>query len=105
MPNSSPSSPSPRSAKRRKVDPSLQYRWGIIGVALAIGFFAWYLFTSGESRSPNKTELTKPQEKIVCPRCLNDPEKKLKCSLCGGLGHIWVNVEDPPPATRAPQPR
>ena len=40
----------PQTPRRRKVDPSLQYRWGIVGVFLAVGLFAWYLGTRGESR-------------------------------------------------------
>ena len=75
-----------------------------MGVALAIGFFAWYLFTSGDSRTPYKSSITQNQEKIICPRCGNDPELKLKCSLCGGLGLIWVNKE-PETTNRLPRPR
>ena len=102
MPNPAPSS---KPAARRKVDPALQYRWGLVGVVLAIGFFAWYLFTSGSSRDPLKSGINQAQEKIVCPRCENDAERKLKCSLCGGLGYIWVNKEPEKTTSRTNRPR
>lgn len=30
------------------------------------------------------------QTKINCPRCNNNAEKAPTCSLCGGVGHIWI---------------
>lgn len=39
--------------------------------------------TGKPSRAPNQT-------KINCPRCNNNAEKAPTCSLCGGLGHIWI---------------
>lgn len=84
-------------SSRRKVDASLQYRWGVVGVVLAIGFFAWYLGTSGNTRQPtSRGDIRQNQEKILCPRCQNDPERKTNCSLCGGLGQIWVDKNRDP---------
>jgi hypothetical protein len=103
-----PSSPPARPVRRRNAASNMQYRFGLVGLALAIGFFVWYLSTSGQTRQPTSiSEARKNQEKIVCPRCRNDAEKKLKCSLCGGLGYIWVDkTRDPgrPPADSAPPP-
>jgi hypothetical protein len=101
----SDTSPSPKPLPRRnKVDKSLQYRWGIVGFILAAAFFGWYITTSGENRNPNKSAATSNLEKIVCPRCNNEPGKKEKCSLCGGLGLIWVNLDvDPGPRGRQPR--
>jgi len=98
--------PSPRrTPPRRRKDSALQYRWGMVGLILAIGFFAWYLNSRGVTLSPVKPGegATKNLEKIVCPRCKNDPEKKPNCALCGGLGFIWVDkTRDPGNATNTP---
>jgi hypothetical protein len=39
--------------------------------------------TGKPSSAPNQT-------KINCPRCNNNAEKAPTCSLCGGVGHIWI---------------
>lgn len=76
----------------RKVDQSLQYRWGIVGCLLAIGFFVWYIKTSGNERSAGDRGLiNKDLVKIVCIRCNNDPVAKKTCSLCNGYGYMWVD--------------
>ena len=92
----------PQTPRRRKVDPSLQYRWGIVGVFLAVGLFAWYLGTRGESRQ-QRTQLDQFYEKIICPRCNNEDPQKTNCSLCGGKGFIWVDTRvDPGPGRERP---
>ena len=82
-------------AVRKKVDPSLRYRWGIVGIVLPLLIFGWYLYTSGRvgagNRNPQKAEWMKNYVKIVCPRCGKDPELMKNCSLCNGLGYIWVD--------------
>ena len=93
----------PNSAPRKKVDPALQYRWGIVGIVLAALFIAWYMGTGGQSRSPVRGEATKNLEKIVCPRCNNDAAKKLECALCGGLGFIWVDTTKDRPREAPPR--
>lgn len=81
-------------SSRPKVDKSLRYRWGIVGIVLPILIFGWYLVTSGRIRldNPNKGEFLKGYVKIECPRCNRDPELLKKCSLCNGLGYIWVDT-------------
>lgn len=75
---------------KRKVDQSLQYRWGIVGVVLALAGLVWFAHTSGilknfsDTREPNNV-------KIVCPRCEGVAERKTNCSLCRGTGIIWVD--------------
>lgn len=91
--------------RRKKKDPALQYRWGLVGILLAVAFFAWYLSTSGDQRQPARATATRNLEKIPCPRCNNEEGKKENCSLCGGLGQIWVNLDvDPGPGGRRPAP-
>ena len=80
------------SLNRPKVDKSLQYRWGIIGLVLVVAFAVWYARTSGESRSfLQQSDSTRNLVKIICPRCNNEEPRKKECSLCGGLGSIWVD--------------
>jgi len=74
---------------RRKTDQSLQYRWGIVGVVLAIAGFIWFANTGVLKNSTDLRE--NPNVKIVCPRCGGDPEKKPNCSLCRGTGFLWVD--------------
>ena len=94
-----PNSVKPPPSRRR--DSALQYRWGAVGIVLAAGFFTWYMITSGETRQPHRSEATRNLEKITCPRCMNEPGRKESCSLCGGLGSIWVNTDiDPGPGGR-----
>jgi len=75
---------------RRKVDQSLQYRWGIIGVVLAVIGLVWFARTSGILKQTSETR-ENPNVKIVCPRCEGDPVKKAQCSLCRGTGFLWVD--------------
>ena len=83
------------SATRQKVDQSLRYRWGVVGVVLPALIFAWYLYTNwqrlGTDRDSGKAEWMKNFVKIVCPRCNNEPDKIKGCTLCNGLGYIWVD--------------
>ena len=84
----------PNPATRQKVDQSLRYRWGIVGIVLPVLIFAWYLYTSGRlgvGKNPEKTEWMKNYVKIVCPRCNGDADLMKNCSLCNGLGSIWVD--------------
>ena len=74
---------------RRKTDQSLQYRWGIVGVVLAIAGFIWFANTGVLKNSTDLQE--NPNVKIVCSRCGGDPEKKPNCSLCRGTGFLWVD--------------
>lgn len=78
-------------SKRHKVEQSLKYRWGIVGVILAIGFFLWYVKTSGDQRNPDLDMQNDNLVKIPCIRCLGDPEGKKTCSLCNGYGAMWVD--------------
>lgn len=78
-------------AKRHKVEQSLKYRWGIIGVILAIGFFLWYVKTSGNTRNTDQNIHNANLVKIPCIRCHGDPEAKKSCSLCNGYGSMWVD--------------
>jgi hypothetical protein len=88
----------------RKVDPALQYRWGLIGLVLVVLMGFWYARTyAGRSTFMEQSESTRNLERIVCPRCTNDPVKKATCSLCGQLGYIWVDKTlDQPQAKTAP---
>ena len=74
---------------RRKTDQSLQYRWGIVGVVLAVAGFIWFANTGVLKNSTDLQE--NPNVKIVCPRCGGDAEKKPNCSLCRGTGFLWVD--------------
>lgn len=73
----------------RKVDKSLQYRWGVVGVILAMAGLVWFAHTSGilkyhsETREPNNV-------KILCPRCGGNTTIT-NCSVCRGKGIIWVD--------------
>lgn len=79
----------PNSAKR-KVDQSLQYRWGIVGVVLAVAGLIWFAHTSkilknfSDTREPNNV-------KILCTRCGGDPARMTNCAVCRGKGIIWVD--------------
>jgi hypothetical protein len=85
-----------------KVDKSLLYRWGIVGIVLAVGLSLWYAETSGRTDT-EKTEWLKNYVKIACPRCNNDPAKVTNCSLCNGRGFIWVDkTKDFPEEVKIP---
>lgn len=88
---------------RNKVDKSLLYRWGTVGIVLAVALSYWYAKTSGRT-APEKTEWLKNYVKIPCPRCNNDSEKRDSCSLCNGRGFIWVDKtrEDIPDEVQIP---
>lgn len=90
--------------KSRKVDQSLQYRWGLAGVVLVALLGMWYTRANvGRNSFMDQSESTRNLEKIVCPRCTNDPILKKDCALCGQLGYIWVNTSlDEPKAKSAP---
>ena len=77
-------------SKRRKVDQSLQYRWGIVGSILAIAGLIWFADTSGILKYTKDVQ-ENPNVKIVCPRCGNDTAKRTNCSLCRGTGYLWVD--------------
>ncbi|MDY0145008.1 MAG: hypothetical protein RBS84_03325 [Kiritimatiellia bacterium] len=92
----------PKAPRRRKVDPALRYRWGVVGLILAIGLFLWYLRTSGVTRQA-QTDISRYYEKIICPRCNNEEPLKATCSLCGGKGFIWIDTRvDPGPGREQP---
>ncbi len=74
---------------RRKVDQSLQYRWGIVGAILAVAGLIWFSQTGILKNTLENQE--NPNVKIVCPRCSADPAKRTNCSLCRGLGYLWVD--------------
>ena len=79
---------------RRKVDKSLQYRWGIVGVLLVAAFSFFYWKNNVGLTSTNdqlKAEWEARYVKITCPRCNNTEPQKTTCSLCGGMGFIWVD--------------
>ena len=76
--------------QRRKVDQSLQYRWGFVGAILAIAGLFWFAKTSGILKYTAET-YENPNVKIVCPRCSGDDVKKMSCSFCNGKGFIWVD--------------
>ena len=84
----------PNSVARSKKDPALRNQWGIIGILLAILLAGWYLYSSGRlgvEEDPEKKEWLKNYVKIVCPRCNKNPDLQKNCSLCNGLGYIWVD--------------
>ena len=85
----------PNSVARSKKDPALRNQWGIIGILLAILLAGWYLYSSGRlgimEEDPAKKEWLKNYVKIVCPRCNKNPDLQKNCSLCNGLGYIWVD--------------
>ena len=76
--------------KRRKVDPSLQYRWGVVGAVLSFVGLIWFAETSGILKQASDTR-ENPNVRIVCPRCGGDPVKMTNCSLCQKTGFIWVD--------------
>ncbi len=79
---------------RRKVDKSLQYRWGIVGLLLVAAFSAFYWKNNVGLTSTNdqlKAEWEAKYVKITCPRCYNQEPQKKNCSLCGSMGYIWVD--------------
>jgi hypothetical protein len=79
--------------KHPKVDQSLQYRWGLVGLVLVALLGMWYTRNNvGKNSFMEQSESTRNLEKIACPRCGNDPIKKKDCSLCGSLGFIWVDT-------------
>ncbi len=84
----------PNPVSRKKIDPALRNQWGIIGILLAILLAGWYIYSGGRLNvddEPEKKEWLKNYVKIVCPRCNKDPELLKNCSLCNGLGFIWVD--------------
>jgi hypothetical protein len=74
-----------------KVDKSLQYRWGVVGIVLVLGFIFWYATTTGRDGLVGQSEDTRNLVNIPCPRCNNDPVKRENCSLCNGRGFIWID--------------
>ena len=77
-----------------KVDQSLRYRWGIVGILLAAVLSFFYFKDKVGLTSANEqitAEWNAKFAKIICPRCNNDPEKVKSCSLCNGLGYIWLD--------------
>lgn len=97
----------PKQVPRRKKDAALQYRWGVVGAILAIGFLGWYMSTKGVTLSPIQPGggATANLEKILCPRCQNEEGRRENCALCGGLGHIWVNKDLDPGTGGRPAPQ
>ena len=89
--------------QRRKVDQSLQYRWGIVGAVLAIVGLFWFAETSGILKRASETR-ENPNVKIVCPRCSGDPVKMPTCSFCNGKGFIWVDKTKYLPEEVVPAP-
>lgn len=84
----------PQPSSRKKVDKSLRYRWGIVGIVLPVLIFGWYLYTNGRlgsGKNPQQAGWMQNFVKIVCPRCNKDPDLIKDCSLCNGLGFIWVD--------------
>ena len=77
-------------AKNSRVDPSLQYRWGIVGIVLAVGLSIWFAKTSGIIKNQSET-IENNNVRILCPRCGGDPQRQPNCSLCHGTGFIWVD--------------
>lgn len=77
-------------AKSKRVDPSLQYRWGVVGAVLAIALSIWFAKTSGIIKYHKETR-ENPNVKILCPRCGGDTNRQTNCSLCSGKGFIWVD--------------
>jgi hypothetical protein len=94
----------PNQAKHPHVDQSLQYRWGIVGFVLVVLLIGLFLRSNGERfpfMNTKPSESTQNLAKIPCPRCNNDPVKKKDCSLCGGLGFIWVDTSKDLPKASA----
>ena len=89
--------------KNSKVDPSLQYRWGVVGIILAIALSIWFAQTSGIIKYHKETR-ENPNVKILCPRCGGDPAKQPTCSLCRGTGFIWVDKTKYLPGEITPLP-
>ena len=89
--------------QRRKVEKSLQYRWGIVGAILAIVGLFGFAKTSGILKYTNET-YENPNVKIVCPRCAGDPAKTATCSFCNGKGFIWVDKTKYLPEEVVPAP-
>ena len=81
----------PIHTKRHKVQQTLKYRWGIVGSILAVGFFLWYVQTSGNQRNTDQQLLNANLVKIPCIRCHGDPDRVKNCSLCNGYGFMWVD--------------
>ncbi len=84
----------PPTPSRKKVNQALLYRWGALGLILPLLIFGWYFYTSGRLgyvQAEKQTEWLKNYVKIVCPRCNRDPELMKNCSLCNGMGYIWVD--------------
>ncbi len=80
----------PQPSKRHKVDPALKYRWGFVGMLLAVSLLVWYAKNSGVLKNTSEV-FESPLVKIVCPRCNNEEPRLKTCSLCGGKGFIWVD--------------
>ncbi|NLB65914.1 MAG: hypothetical protein GX803_05540 [Lentisphaerae bacterium] len=101
MPETTATSPSAKLRRRPKVRREFRYRWGVTGVALALGLFFWYLHTSGRLDHKPAGSM-QYYEKLVCPRCNNEPPARDECIRCGGKGSIWVDTRIDPGPT--PQP-
>lgn len=79
--------------RNRKVDSTLKYRWGLAGVVLVVLLGMWYSRNNiGKNTFMEQDESTRNLERIVCPRCSNDPVLKRDCALCGQWGYIWVDT-------------
>jgi len=89
----------PNRPKHQKVGSALKQRWGIVGSILAVALFAWYMQTWGNQRNTDKDIYNENLIKLTCYRCHADPEKVKTCSLCQGLGFVWIDKtrEDYPP--------
>ena len=77
-----------------KIDQSLRYRWGVAGILLAAILSFLYFKDKVGLTSANdqmQAEWDAKFAKITCPRCTNDPDKVKTCSLCNGLGYIWLD--------------
>jgi hypothetical protein len=86
-----------------RVEQSLKYRWGIVGVVLAIAGFYWFAQTSGIIKYHKET-IENPNVKILCPRCGGETNKMAECSLCNGKGFLWVDKTKYLPGEITPLP-
>ena len=77
-------------SEQHRVEQPLKYRWGIVGIVLAVAGLIWFAYTSGIVKYHKET-LDNPNVKIVCPRCNGDTVGHPNCSLCRGTGFLWVD--------------
>lgn len=102
MSGKKPSSASPKRVTHYKVASNLRYRWGIVGIILAVGFFWLYIKGMGSTRfRVDDPAPERHQVQVECPRCHNDPVKRERCAICRGLGYI-LRTENAPPTNAAP---